>query len=225
MPERDVIEPFYNQRFYELAERMQISNRLRKKDPFVLSSRLWLNVETKFDFPAKMHLVFSKELYEKLSPEERLAAAAHEFAHIRERHYLDYYNRSVVKVLTYAPILISLLFFGYMVHAFILNEPVFFLLSQSAAILGFFIFTVTVSSTGYFLGQKLNWDNLEIKADSIAADYVGPTNIEAVLSKIKMLREESHAPFFKRLSLILERDHPDTERRILLLRQHKESAS
>lgn len=218
MFENEIMEPLNNPDFDELSERMGVKNRLRKRNPFVLSSKLWLNVETKVDLIAKAHLVFSKDLYNGLTPEERLAAAAHEFAHIQEKHYVEYYNRTVIRILMYAPLLIALLPLGDLLHAFMMNEPIFNTYSQSVAIICFFLFVFAVSTIGFSLHRRLSWENLEIRADQIASHYVDPKSIESVLLKIDRMRSQCRVPLDKRISLFLERDHPEVERRIENLR-------
>ena len=211
-----VTEPLENPDFDALAEQMQVKGRLRSKNPFVLSSGLWLNVEARVDLSAKSHVVFSKELYEKLTPEERLAALAHEFAHIRERHQLEYYNRAVIKVLIYSPIFIALLPLCYGICGFFSDGPVFF--SQQGNLLAGMSFTTFAStSASWFANRSLNWENLEVKADLIAAKYVGAENVRSVLSKIDVLRSQNHVPFLKRISIALEKDHPEVEERLSIL--------
>jgi Zn-dependent protease with chaperone function len=82
------VEAFENREFDMLAEKMLVTKQLRKKKPYVFSSRVWLNAKA-----TRNHVEFSKELYKNLTDKERLAIAAHEFGHIRERHHLIKFKR------------------------------------------------------------------------------------------------------------------------------------
>jgi Zn-dependent protease with chaperone function len=211
---RDKIEHLENPEFDALAKKMQVGERLRKKNPYVLSSKLWLNVEARVDFKPKVHIIFSKDLYEKLTPEERLAAAAHEFAHIREGHYVEYYNRLIFNIMLYAPMLIVILPLGYLVYAMFAIGPSFLWSTASLFTLGLLLIAIVFTLGMLNRRRSRTWENLEISADRIAANFVDPRSIASVLLKIDRLRSEAHVPFNKRISLFLEKDHPEVEIRI-----------
>ena len=210
---RDRVEHLENPELDLLAEKMQVKERLRK-NPFVLSSKLWLNVEARVDFPPKAQIIFSKDLYEKLTPEERLAAAAHEFAHIREGHYIEYYNRLLFRVMLYAPLMIALLPMGYLFYALFAIGPVFLWSTASAFTLALFLISITITIAMLKKRKFMNRENLEISADRVAAKFIDRRHIVSVLLKIDTLRSQARVPLNKRLSLFLEKDHPEVEIRI-----------
>jgi len=104
-------EPIINADFDNLAERMFVKNRLKKKNPYVFS-KIWIGAETSGLSLLLSSIEFSKKFYDELSAEERLAVVAHEFAHIRERHgWVKFKRTRIPSFLFSLPIAILVLVF------------------------------------------------------------------------------------------------------------------
>ena len=182
-------QPFENQAFDALAERMKAKSIL-KKDPYhryYKSSLLPIPCLAYSDA-----LVFNANYYQMLSPDEALAVGAHEFNHLAKKHILKRLPRTVLPAAVIAALV------GYLLSA---NSAGIFFIS-SAVVLSFFL--VLISS--YYVNAKY-LRKQETESDLSAVEFV---NGAAMISALSMLRPQKTSGLLK----LMPHTHPAIEQRI-----------
>jgi hypothetical protein len=182
-------EPFENQAFDALAERMKATSILKKDHlhRYYKSSLLPIPCLAYSDA-----LVFNANYYQMLSPDEALAVGAHEFNHLAKKHIIKRLPRTVLPAAVLA-VLTGYLFFVY-------SAP--FLFTALAVGLSFFF---CLFGSYYFNAKYLR--KQETESDLSAVEYV---NGAAMISALSMLRPQKTSGLLK----LLPHTHPSIEQRI-----------
>lgn len=142
-------------------------------------------------------VVLGKELLDRLTFDERQAVVAHELGHIKEKHGLF---RAILPI----PLL-AVPFYAWSR----LSSPIFFSEWLTQAIL-IAMLNIALLAFVMLVVIPLNW-YLEVRADRIAARFMGKENIKSALLKLvnkKDLKEasETHPSVAQRIKLIDELD-------------------